>query len=386
MFLTYQELLAIKEMEDAEVVAGREGMNKAIRWCHVIEIKKPGKWATPNLLVFATGVALTDDIENGLLQMVESLAEQKASGLVLGIGVYIPCVPESVIRLADEKRLPIITLPEKARFADISFRVGNLIFEKMATNNRQHLLLENVLTSGGTDSYDAELEYYGYLRGVPYRIAVIHKNGKGRIAPEVSDALQMEISGIRNKIQRKIFFLNRMNQYILLIPDTSSVSEYSFEDIMGDIDRLMQREMGDGQYQIAISDWAEQSSALAACYEQTRVIYEKGRYLFPERRVVHYADLGIFCMVDLSRTAELEQLMNSALGELAEDAELIGTLQTYIDCNMNMQAAADALFVHINTMKYRLKKINEMLPHGLLKSRVFQIQTGLYLYRILNIV
>lgn len=165
MFITYQELLALKEMEDAEVVAGKEGMNKAIRWCHVIEIKTPGKWATPGLLVFATGVALTDNIENELLQMVESLSEQKASGLVLGIGAYISDVPESVIQEADEKHLPLIALPEKTRFADVSFRVGNLIFEKMATNNRQHLLLENVLTDSGTESYDAELEYYGYLQG-----------------------------------------------------------------------------------------------------------------------------------------------------------------------------------------------------------------------------
>lgn len=131
----------------------------------MIEIKTPGKWATPGLLVFATGVALTDNIENELLQMVESLSEQKASGLVLGIGAYISDVPESVIQEADEKHLPLIALPEKTRFADVSFRVGNLIFEKMATNNRQHLLLENVLTDSGTESYDAELEYYGYLQG-----------------------------------------------------------------------------------------------------------------------------------------------------------------------------------------------------------------------------
>lgn len=62
---------------------------------------------------------------------------------------------------------------------------------------------------------------------------MLHKNGKGRFAPEVSDALQLEIARIRNEIQRKIFFLDRMNQFILLVPDTSNVSEYVFADILG---------------------------------------------------------------------------------------------------------------------------------------------------------
>lgn len=385
MFITYQELLGMKEMEDAKVVAGKEGMNKTIRWCHVIEIKTPGKWATQNLLVFATGVALVDDVENGLLEMVRSLANQNASGLVLGIGPYIPEVPDSVKREADETKLPIIALPQEIKFVDVSFQIANLIFEKTATNNRQHLLLENVLTDSGESNYDAELEYYGYLRNTEYRLVVIHKNSKGKIATAVEEALQILTAEIRSRIQKKIFLLNRMNQFILFIPQINGSSkEYEFEDILKDLDCLMEKQIGEGGYQISVSEWVNQSSMLRECYRQTKEVYEKGRWLFPEKRIVYYSELGIFSMVDLNKKNELENIMQNELGELVKYNELIITLQAYIDHNMNMQETADALYVHINTMKYRLKKIDCMLPEGLKKNQIFRIQTGLYLYRILK--
>lgn len=385
MFITYQELLSLRELEEAEVIAGRDGLSKTIKWCHVIEIENVGDWATANLLVFTSGVALTNNIEEALLHMVEALHGKQAAGLVLGIGEYIAEVPKSVISKADELKFPIISLPEAVKFVDVTYKIGNLIFEKMATNNRQHLLLENVITDSRHINYEAELEYYGYLRGVAYRVVVIHKSKKGKIANDVADRLQLMISNIRNQIHRKIFLLNRMNQFVLLIPDTKGIEiEYTFEDILQNLMKVIEEQEDASLYQTGVSDWAEHPSQLPKCYEQVRRVFERGRYFFPDKNILYYSDLGIFSIVDLEDTCELEHIVHSSLGNLAGQEELIHTLQTYIECDMNMQETANRLFIHVNTMKYRLKKINALLPEELSKSRLFHIQAGIYLYRFLS--
>ena len=385
MFITYQELLALREMEEAEVVAGKEGLSKTIKWCHVIEIENVGDWVTANLLIFTSGVALTNNVEEALLHMVEALYQKQAAGMVLGIGAYISEVPQAVIARADELHFPILALPEAVKFVDVTYRIGNLIFEKMATNNRQHLLLENVITDSRHINYEAELEYYGYLRGIAYRMVVIHKSTKGKIANEVADEIQLKISDIRSRIRRKIFFLNRMNQFVLLIPDTKGIErEYTFEEILQELISVIEGQKDAALYQTGVSDWAEQSSQLSRCYEQVRRVFDRGRYFFPEKKVLYYSDLGIFSIVNLEDTFELERIVRSSIGDLAGHEELLHTLQTYIDCDMNMQETADQLFIHVNTMKYRLKKINALLPQELSKSRLFPIQAGLYLYRFLH--
>lgn len=54
------------------------------------------------------------------------------------------------------------------------------------------------------------------------------------------------------------------------------------------------------------------------------------------------------------------------LGKLIEhddktDGELLPTLRKLLDSNVNMKSTADSLFIHVNTLYYRVSKIEELL-------------------------
>ncbi|NOU92090.1 hypothetical protein GC093_02420 [Paenibacillus sp. LMG 31456] len=68
---------------------------------------------------------------------------------------------------------------------------------------------------------------------------------------------------------------------------------------------------------------------------------------FEPRAIVAQSDAG-------SKNRFAERL----LGELPET--LIETLQAFLDCSMSIQEAAQSLYVHRNTMIYRLKRIKEL--------------------------
>ncbi|WP_081682762.1 helix-turn-helix domain-containing protein [Marmoricola sp. URHB0036] len=74
--------------------------------------------------------------------------------------------------------------------------------------------------------------------------------------------------------------------------------------------------------------------------------------------------LGLF--VDNQRPEELLVVAEGILGPLrhhdrdARDGGLLATLGTYLDTDCNVRESAERLFVHANTVKYRLKRVEEI--------------------------
>jgi len=54
-----------------------------------------------------------------------------------------------------------------------------------------------------------------------------------------------------------------------------------------------------------------------------------------------------------------ERFVKVVLGNILEDRELLHTLKGYIDSDMNASVAAKELFIHKNTLFYRLRKIKK---------------------------
>jgi PucR family transcriptional regulator, purine catabolism regulatory protein len=77
--------------------------------------------------------------------------------------------------------------------------------------------------------------------------------------------------------------------------------------------------------------------------------------------------LGSFRLLSLVREPEeLRRFVTETLGELAangepESAELLHTLQVLLDTNLNVAEAARRLFVHYNTLRYRIGKLERVL-------------------------
>jgi DNA-binding PucR family transcriptional regulator len=86
--------------------------------------------------------------------------------------------------------------------------------------------------------------------------------------------------------------------------------------------------------------------------------------------------LGLF--VDSARPEELEALARQVLGPVLErDARtgsaLLRTLESYLAAGCDARACARELYVHVNTVKYRLRQVQDLCgldlrdPHDLLR-------------------
>ncbi|MFD1359872.1 helix-turn-helix domain-containing protein [Fictibacillus halophilus] len=107
--------------------------------------------------------------------------------------------------------------------------------------------------------------------------------------------------------------------------------------------------------------------------------------------VISYQELGIYRLFLKHDRDELKDYISDLLGLLIQYdeencTELVETLQTYLECQQNMTKTASKSFVHLNTIKYRLQKIKEILQMDKLQGReLFELQLAIYLNKFLKI-
>lgn len=81
--------------------------------------------------------------------------------------------------------------------------------------------------------------------------------------------------------------------------------------------------------------------------------------------VKHFSDLGIFTLVCRYELTELKEFSNKYLEAIVDfdreyNRELLNSLRGFFDANLDVKEAAERLHMHINTLRYRLKKIEEL--------------------------
>ena len=93
------------------------------------------------------------------------------------------------------------------------------------------------------------------------------------------------------------------------------------------------------------------------------------------RAVATYRDLGSFqLLLSLQDTDALRLFCDSLLGPIEHGeghygGELMRSLEAFIECNGQWEAAARRLYCHRHTLRYRIRKIEELTGRDLSSAR-----------------
>jgi PucR family transcriptional regulator, purine catabolism regulatory protein len=119
------------------VVAGASGLDRQIRWVHILEISSLEKLIYGNEMILATGVGFNLDAATSV-SFMDKLIQQNAACLCIEIGPYFHSVSEELLELADRSGFPLILFPHSVRFVDITQDLHSLII------NRHHRTLREL--------------------------------------------------------------------------------------------------------------------------------------------------------------------------------------------------------------------------------------------------
>lgn len=163
--------------------------------------------------------------------------------------------------------------------------------------------------------------------------------------------------------KEKDFVINIDSENIILIKELKSVlSAEELDEIARMIlDTVNSETMN--KVLIGVSTVAPTINELNSAYKESQVALDVGKVFDDEKCILNYANLGIGRLIYQLPTKLCELFLSEVLKKddiTLLDSETILTINKFFENDLNVSETSRQLFVHRNTLVYRLEKINKL--------------------------
>ena len=144
------------------------------------------------------------------------------------------------------------------------------------------------------------------------------------------------------------------------MPEGSGVKELN--KIAGTIEEAL-RSGTESTVVVGIGTVAIHLRDLAKSYKEAQIAIEVGKVFDTEKYVINYENLGIGRLIYQLPTTLCEMFLQEVFKKNPIDAldkETLFTIHKFFENNLNVSETARKLFVHRNTLVYRLEKIKKL--------------------------
>ncbi|WP_438448037.1 PucR family transcriptional regulator [Gorillibacterium sp. sgz5001074] len=135
--LTVAEVLQRPLFQGVRILAGEKGLNRRVRWVHIVEVSHFEMLMDGGELVLTTGIAFSREVGFSV-RYLEQLIQQHAACLCIELGHSLFEVPDQLIEAANAHDFPLLVFPGAVRFVDITQDLHSLII------NRHHRMLQEL--------------------------------------------------------------------------------------------------------------------------------------------------------------------------------------------------------------------------------------------------
>lgn len=161
--------------------------------------------------------------------------------------------------------------------------------------------------------------------------------------------------------------MKKKGQIVAIIP--GDVRYESTQDVRNLVERIQKsaRERSKSRdLSVGVGRVYDSPKDIFRSFQEAKVALELGRLMEIREGVPFFADLGLARILYNHDRQELKEFYTETLGALVDfDQEqgnnLMSTLEAYLKNQCDLKATANNLFLHPNTLRYRLKKVEEVL-------------------------
>jgi Sugar diacid utilization regulator len=337
-------------------------------------------WVRGGELLFTTGSGLHKDT-NDLLAFVRGIAEKNLAGLVVNVGPYISAIPDSVIRLANELKFPVFELPWEVKLVEVNQAVSRYLVTRELEERSVNDLLENILFNPDCDfpMVIRRAAYYGYDLSRPHRIGIICAGDSESLLPEHHD--EIALINLRERVERtvreafnrhnpKALLMARMDNIIFLVPEKVDKNYEENKDVVQEIISHCKVKLPNLDLKAGIGSCFDNLVYAKNSFDQAQLALKFANFIQKKAGIYYYHKLGVNKLLMELEGPKLKTYYQETMGELAgydkkHGTELIKTLAVYLQENGNAIKSAKKLFIHKNTLTYRIKCIQEITGRDL---------------------
>ena len=216
----------------------------------------------------------------------------------------------------------------------------------------KNIIMDNILPG---DIYIRAKELH-FATDAPRAVFLIRQVGHGDVA--TVDVL----SGMfADKIQDFVLSINEMD--IAVVKQvTPNITSEELEKMAVSMEETLKNELRIKTV-IGIGTIAEHLRELADSYKEAQTAIEVGKVFDTEKSIMHYENLGIGRLIYQLPTALCEIFLSEVFKKNSIDSldqETLFTINKFFENNLNVSETSRKLFVHRNTLVYRLEKIKKL--------------------------
>lgn len=368
-----EKIIGQIDKKEIRLVAGEGGMKKPVEWVHMVDNVAIADFLVGGEVAFTTGIGIGPQMS--LYDLVKRIHERNASGMVINVGPYVEYIPEEILDFGNEHNFPIFEVPWEVHMANLmrifceaitrtkqrAMEVGAAFYNAVFIPNQEELYLSTLLQNG-------------YLDSQRYRIAVLQFFKKERenylpVSQARREICRKKVQYLSEWIQQDIIICTEREQ--LLIVSREEQKEQtgdSFGLIFSEIGRtLAENEC----FFLGVGNVAEGFGGLEKSYQMARQTMRLEMARGMENQLLRYEELGMYQLFLQIQDAQwLQDFYGRTIRPLKEyDALNHSNLEEVLDCYLrsdgSVQETAQKLFVHRNTINYKLRKIGDILNRDL---------------------
>lgn len=371
--ITVADIMNLEIMKGCRLAAGEKGLSKEVRYINVYD--NPLSEIDREIKTYPGEISLTffyygKDNPEYLYYTLELLITRQAAALIV-FDEYFKEMPQDFMNRCNEAALPLIFVDRKVPY---SMLISSIIEYRIHAEQRKNIEDKLSAIVSSRTSAEEKLQLTADLNpGFQPNIVVLFARKTG--SSEKSGSLNAEILNLCNAVSRDSrFFAAEYNDGVLIILSYSNsrLSEIStsVENTIAVIHKYLPAAA------IGISDQCHLAE-LGTAITQSDTALRADRIF--SGNISAYRDLGVTrVLLELSNTSALEKFYQDILSPIQKhDQEnngmLLETMLCFSSHSMDYKKTAEAMFVHENTIRYRIGKLKDLIPYG--KSDMDFLQT-----------
>jgi purine catabolism regulator len=372
-----REIMTLNTLTKCELAAGNNGLDHLVRWVHFIDLPEVLPWVQGGELLIITGIGQNGDPDK-LVELVRGIIKKKLAGIIINIGPYIQEIPAEVIAIAEAANFPVFTLPWEVKLVEVTQEICSYIVLRQNENHSVNSIFEQLLLQPLADG--AELAeraaVYGYDLSKPLQVVILSPSRFSEYveAEKLRDehqrvALKTGIAQfVRNLfvIQgKKILSTLWMDKIILLLPLEKPADARKNTELMHEFVLQLVEKFPDLGIVAGMGGRAETLGKVRESYLQANKVLWLAESEATQKLVYAYEEMGIYKLLleipqEKLRKYYCEVIEPLAMYDCKYKMDLVNSLFVYFEENGNVVKTAKRLYVHRNTLDYRLRKIEEI--------------------------
>ncbi|MCL0081059.1 PucR family transcriptional regulator ligand-binding domain-containing protein [Peptococcaceae bacterium] len=406
MIVKCKDILTLPVFKKMKVAAGAAGLHRPVRWVHMAEVIDDVRgivdWVHGGELLFITGIGLKGNFQT-LAELIEKISAKNLAGLVIFIGPYISEIPVEIKVLADKLKFPVFELPWEVPLVDATHSICNYIIKQEKEQKLVNNLVENILFHD-FDSPGALIEHaatYGYDLTKNYMIAIIDLDNFAFFLKQHNIKNETKIIAIKTRFQEtiqqvlckyfnKILFMSASDSVIVLIP-LEGLDKEAIRKILAETGEDIKQNLKGLTASIGVGSEYSKITDLKQSFKEAEQVLKALKCTRSFDSTSFYEDLGVYMLLlEIKDFGILKKFYFRMLGNLISHdrinkSTLVKTLELFLSENSSAIKTAERLFIHRNTLSYRLKKIEKICNCNLESAQdCFDLRMAFYIKNILS--